>query len=543
VTRVETQHPVARTDTGRIVGVRVPGACLFLGVPYGADTSGPARFLPPEPVEPWPGIKDATTFGPAAPQSVPGAPARRGPWKAPAAPVAGLRVLGSMMRPRNPAESEDCLTLNVFTGGLHPSRPRPVMVWLHGGGFAAGSASSAVYDGSALARTADVVVVSVNHRLGALGYCHLGPFAGEEFRHSGNAGTLDQIAALQWVQHNIAAFGGDPGRVMIFGESGGGWKVSTLLGSPAATGLFHRAASHSGPSVTAVPPDRAAEIAAAFLAALGVCDARQLQSLPCEQVLSAGCAVQAALDDRPLPNVIDGFAPTLDARVLPAHPFSGASLQCSADVPVIVGYNRTEMTMFSSDAQLEPDADGVVSSLSDLIGPSAAKRLHDLARRRYPALGPPRLFAYALSNLVMVPFAGHIARKRRTVAADTYSYRFDLETPVYQGRLMAPHFLDVPFVFNNLEKSQALAGPVSQRTQSIADRMSSAWAAFAETGNPGSADNGLGPWAPYRAENGPTLLIDDEPAMQEGILDEDACELRSIALELCGRDDVLVPVC
>ena len=183
-----------------------------------------------------------------------------------------------------------------------------------------------------------------------------------------------------------------------------------------------------------------------------------------------------------------------------------------------------------------------MSSLSDPIGASAAKRLHDLARRRYPALAPPRLFAYALSNLVMVPFAGHVARKRRTVAADTYSYRFDLETPVYQGRLMAPHFLDVPFVFNNLEGSQALAGPVSQRTQSIADRMSAAWAAFAETGKPGSADNGLGPWAPYRAEGGPPLLIDDEPAMQEGILEEDACELRSIALELCGRDDILVPV-
>ena len=278
------------TVNGKVRGRSVAGIHSFLGVRYGASTEGRNRFMPPQKPRAWAGIQDAFSYGNSAPQSNP-APRAAGTLSA----EIGRLFAGAEGPP--PAESEDCLFLNVWTPGVNDNGKRPVMFWLHGGGFTTGSDSSAMYIGANLARRGDVVVVGINHRLGALGFTHLGDLGGEAFAHSGNVGMLDSVAALEWVRDNIGRFGGDPNRVMIFGESGGGQKVSMLLGSPPAKGLFYRAVIESGPGTKMVERERATEIARMLLAEVGL-DARrlpELQSLPMEKILAAQYGVASKL--------------------------------------------------------------------------------------------------------------------------------------------------------------------------------------------------------------------------------------------------------
>ena len=254
------------------------GINIFKGVPYGASTAGKNRFMPPAKPAPWSGVRDALHYGASAPQTVPGPPSV----------LAGMEFLVSAENPRDVGESEDCLVLNVWTPALD-GRKRPVMFWIHGGGFTSGSGSAPLYDGTNLARRGDVVVVTINHRLGALGYTYLRDAGGEAFAASGNAGMLDIVAALEWVRDNIASFGGDPGRVLIFGESGGGQKVSALLAMPAAKGLFHRAVIESGPGLRMVDRAEGAKVGKMFLDALGVKPERikDIQTAPLERIMAA----------------------------------------------------------------------------------------------------------------------------------------------------------------------------------------------------------------------------------------------------------------
>ncbi len=308
------------TSSGKIRGVVRDGINVFKGIPYGGTTAGKNRFMPPTRPIPWTGTRDALAYGPTAPQTT-GAGGARG---------------GSL------TEGEDCLVLNVFTPALGSGRRRPVMVWLHGGGFSSGSGSGAVLDGSNLARTSDVVVVTINHRLNVFGFTYLGDVAGSDFAFSGGAGMLDIVAALEWVRDHADRFGGDPNLVTIFGQSGGGRKVATLMSMPGAKGLFHRAVIESGAVLRLTTREDANHATELLLAELGLgkSDVRELQKVPMAQLLAANAAVNARLPLREPGQTAN--SPTVDGQALPVHPWDPAGPAISAGIPLLIGYARTE---------------------------------------------------------------------------------------------------------------------------------------------------------------------------------------------------------
>jgi para-nitrobenzyl esterase len=495
-TTVETAH-------GKVRGRSIAGIHSFLGVRYGASTAGRNRFMPPQKPQPWTGVQDAFAYGDSAPQSN---PAQRGDGN--------LRgEIGQLLRGSDglpPPESEDCLFLNVWTPGVNDNVKRPVMFWLHGGGFTTGSDSSSLYIGANLARRGDVVVVGINHRLGALGFTHLGDLGGEAFVHSGNVGMLDAVAALAWVRDNIERFGGDPDRVMIFGESGGGQKVSMLLGSPPAKGLFHRAVIESGPGPKMMERDRATELARMLLAEVGLDGKRvaELQSLPMEKILAAQFAVSAKL--RSFPGIIDGFAPVLDPTVLPAHPFYPHASPISADVPVIIGNNRTEMTLFADPAAFSLDDSGLKTRVKAFLG-DHTDQVIEVYRKANPRATPSDLFFLIWTDDPTTIYSDNIAERRSALGkAPTYRYRFYWETPALGGRLKSPHTLEMPFVFDNTQVAPGLTGGASPEAVALAARVSETWISFATRGDPNSKKSGLPPWPPYDAQQRATMLFNNE---------------------------------
>ena len=311
---------VVETAAGKVRGIDRDGILTFLGVPYGGDTSGPNRFKAPPPVRPWSGIRDATAFGPSS-------------WQ-PSMAGAGdmVATFGGLVEP---SMGDDCLVLNVWTPSTSGS-DRPVLVYFHGGGFLSGSGSWPAYDGTRLAAHGDVVVVTVNHRLGALGFLYLAELGGDEYRSSGANSILDLVAALEWIRDNIAAFGGDPSRVLAYGESGGGWKTSTLLAMPAAQGLFQTAALMSGPSLRCQSPEQGTALAEATLAALNLTPARlrELHDMPGEQLMEAQLAVGMGMAGI---GTGRGFAPVLDGTYITANPIDAIRSGQAPDVPMMIG--------------------------------------------------------------------------------------------------------------------------------------------------------------------------------------------------------------
>jgi para-nitrobenzyl esterase len=502
------EYVVAPTSLGEVRGRIVDGVSEFKGVRYGAPTGGDNRFRPPCAPSPWSGTADALEFGHAAPQRVPG-----GGFRNPARPnvvAPGLVLTDEIrfLRGREP-ESEDCLSLNVWSQGVGSTRGRPVMVWLHGGGFNAGAGSSPLCDGANLVRRGDVVVVTLNHRLGALGFADLEGPLGADFAGSANVGMLDLVLALEWVRDNISAFGGDPHRVTIFGQSGGGWKVSTLLGMPRAHGLFHRAVIQSGPGVRMSERDAAGDLADRFLAQLGsvasaVRDPRRASTA---QILRAQSAAELSLGPRLVPNILRGFVPVVDGATVPSHPFDPVASTGSAAVPILLGHTRTEMTLFLDAESLALDNSGLDSRVAAL-GPRAQQAVATY-RDRHPDASPSRIFAYLHSDVVMLPFVQTLAERHAALGGgSTFYYRLDFETPVLEGRLMSPHGLDVPLVFANTAAGAAYTG-AGPGTRRLSDLMSAAWLAFAETGNPNTEASGLPDWSPYSAET-PIAMVFDE---------------------------------
>lgn len=511
------------TANGKVRGRNIAGIHSFLGLRYGASTEGRNRFMPPQKPQPWTGIQDAFSYGNSAPQSNP------------ARPASDLqrsdigRLIGGTDSP--PPESEDCLFLNVWTPGVNDNGKRPVMFWLHGGGFATGSDSSALFIGANLARRGDVVVVGINHRLNALGFTHLGDLGGEAFAHSGNVGMLDAVAALRWVRENVERFGGDPNRVMIFGESGGGQKVSMLLGSPTAKGLFHRAVIESGPGPKMMERDRATELARMLLAEVGLDGKRvsELQSLPLEKIMAAQFAVSSKL--RGMAGIIDGFAPVLDPTVLPAHPFYPHATRISEDVPVIVGNNRTEMTLFADPAAFSLDETGLKTRVKGMLG-DRADSVIEVYRRANPQATPSDLLFLIWTDYPTTIYSTNIAERRAALGkAPTYRYRFDWETPALGGRLKSPHTLEMPFVFDNVQVAPGLTGGASPEAVALAARVSETWIAFAARGDPNSKKSGLPPWPAYDSERRGTMLFNNESK----VVDDPASEQRKIMDGILNR--------
>ena len=489
VARAADGTTIATTRQGRVRGVLVGGIHRFRGIPYGADTRG-RRFMPPEPAASWTGVRDALDYGDRSPQMGP--------------PYA--RIYNSWLNPQ--PESENCLVLNVHTPGLRDGAKRPVMVWYHGGGFFIGSAALRYADATRLARRGDVVVVTVNHRLNAYGYLSLGHLL-PELADSGNAGTLDTILALRWVRDNIAEFGGDPGNVTIFGQSGGGSKVATLLAAPAAQGLFHKAIVQSSQTLRAAEPPQAEEHTGRVLTALGLkpSEAAALRTMPQTQLSGA---LDAAGND---------YFPVLDGRTLTRHPCDPDAPPLSKNIPLMVGSTKDEARglMGGADESLfNLTWDTLPARLQPLIGELDAGTCVRRLRELHPSASPSDIFFNAASE---ASFRGrahlHAERKHAQGGAPVYRYLFAWESPVDAGRWGASHSIEHAFVFDNVAVSQSMVGATGEHRQ-LVDAVSGAWIAFARNGAPG--------WDAFDPSRRMTMVFDEvsrpisDPLREERLL-------------------------
>jgi para-nitrobenzyl esterase len=481
------------TTAGKVRGAVQGKVQAFKGVPYGASTAPPNRFMPPQKPKPWAGVRDTMQLGQRSPQLL--------------SDFHGFVPPEVEAMDRDEAMGEDCLMLNVWTPGVGAAGKRPVMVWLHGGGYSSGSGGFICYDGAELAGKHDVVVVTVNHRLSVFGYLYLAGVGGEKYAAASNVGQLDIVAALEWVRDNIAAFGGDPKNVTLFGQSGGGGKVSTAMAMPAAKGLFQRAIVQSGAALRGQTKEAATKVAEEFLARLSLTpkDIDKLQSLPMEQILATSDTQKGK---RPPLNT----GPVVDGRTLPGDPFDPTAPAQSADIPLLIGTTETEVTFFPG-TQIDPIDDAKFHALvKQQILRKASDAQVDQLIAAYRA-GRPKDSNTDLF-LIMSSDGGFRAgvlteadRKAQQAKAAVYQYYFTWRSPVREGKLRSYHTLEIPFVFDNVDNCQSMTGKGQDR-YALADRMAKAWVAFARTGNPNHA--GLPKWGAFDTTTRTTMVFDKE---------------------------------
>ncbi len=481
---------IVKTTNGPVRGLSQSGVETFLGLRYAQPPLGTLRFRPPQKLKPWTEVVDADALGAASMQL-------RSGGSAVAFPGDVGKALGEVFTAADDIakQNEDCLFLNVWTPRLGGPAKRPVMVWFHGGGFNYGSGSWPAYDGHNLASRHDVVAITVNHRLNAFGYLYLGELLGEEYATSGNAGQQDLVAVLEWVRDNIAEFGGDPQNVTIFGQSGGGAKVSTLLAMPAAKGLFHRAIVESGPGLRGIPKESATETAQAILKALQVQPA-DLKAVPALDIAKVIAHTQGLR-----------FGPVVDGLALPTNPFDPVAPQQTANVPVMVGCTSDEQTLYQTgqpwwgkltEAELAEKAKAAFGA--------KAPALIEAFKNLRPGDSPSYL--YTDIGSATFAFLGSIRlaeRKAALKAAPAYFYVFKWRSPVDGGILRAPHTMEIPFAFDNIAKGPLFLGDAPS-TQKLADLVSRTWVAFARTGNPNH--KGLPHWPGYEERRRATMVFD-----------------------------------
>ncbi|MGA7711979.1 MAG: carboxylesterase/lipase family protein [Rhizomicrobium sp.] len=468
--------PTARTTAGHVRGAFSSGIATFKGIRYGADTVH-RRFMPPQKPKPWAGVKDALAYGPSCPQS-------RG----------------------EAITSEDCLFLNIWTPALRDGGKRAVMVYIHGGAYSGGSGSANIYDGVNLCKRGNVVVVTLNHRLNAFGYLYLAGRGDAAYADSGNAGQLDLILALEWVRDNIKEFGGDPNTVMVFGQSGGGAKIATLMATPLAKGLFHRATTMSGQQLTASGPLHATQRADVYLAALGVTKLDDIKAVPTENLVKALVAVDPIIGSGGV-----YFGPVLDERSLTRHPFYPDAPSQSADIPMMIGNTHDETRAFITDP-------GVYTlSWDELPARLAANMRVDILpslvieqyKSWFPGISPTDLFF--LATTAARSWRAAIVEDELRAQAGTPAFAYQVDFPTPDPKRRAQHMTDIPLAFDNTDKDGAITGNGAE-ARAMAAIVSETFIAFAKSGNPNN--KALPQWKPYTLPNRETMVFNLPPMLE-----------------------------
>lgn len=486
---------IVETKNGKIEGDFKDGIYVFKGIPYAAPPIGEFRWLPPQPVQPWGGVREAKTFGPNPPQNM-----------LPGEPIESLRMEGP--------QDEDCLYLNIWSPGFDKG-PRPVMVWIHGGAFIIGSGSQPVSDTGILAARGDVVYVSINYRLGALGFMNLKEATGGRIPATGNEGLLDQVAALQWVQDNISAFGGDPDNVTVFGESAGGMSIGCLMGMHAAKGKFHKAILQSGAANTVGALENATDITGQYLEILGIGaeEVDAMRSLTVKQLMGA----QQTLSDqlRATRQVITPFQPLVDGEVIPELPIKAIQKGSGKGILVLAGTNRDEWKLFG---MMEPGLDqldeaGLAERLGNLIPteyvPGLIEAYKNARKGRGEATTPLEILSAIQTDLMFRMPVVRLVEAQVNHKQPVYNYLFTWNSPVAGGILGACHALDIGFVFGKHDDTFCGTGPDADQ---LSRNMQDAWIAFARTGNPSCES--IGTWEPY-GDRRATMMLDKTFRLEE----------------------------
>lgn len=473
---------IVESVCGKVRGEQIDGVYAWKGIPYAKPPVGSLRFRAPEKPESWTGIRDAVEFGPTAPQ--------------PSTDV--MKFLGEEVDNTR----EDCLNLNIWSPGADDKR-RPVMVWIHGGAYISGSGSADSYDGASFAQQGDVVVVTINYRLGIMGFLHLGEIGGKEYATSGNCGIQDQVVALQWVQDNIAAFGGDPNQVTIFGESAGAMCVGTLLAFPAAKGLFSQVILQSGAANNALSTKKATSVAKNLLHTLDVKpdELTKLAEMPIEKLIEAST---------PLPQL--SLGPVVDGVSLPEDPEKALANGVSKDIPTLIGTNKDEFRLYSffDPVWKNPDLKVIESHFQQTIG------------SKWPIISSfidtEKLDQTVFDNLLTMHVFTFPALKMAELlskqGAPVWMYRFDWQSPAYNGMLKACHAMEIAFVWNTLNKPGTvnLTGDSPDRQQ-VANQMHQAWIAFARNGNPNTTE--VPTWPAYNMETRETMIFNTDSKVEQ----------------------------
>lgn len=492
--------PVVVTTAGAVRGRLGPNGdvAIFSGVPYASTTGGARRWQPPATPQAWTGIREATTYGPSAPQNP--------------------STIETAWSGGNLVTSEDCLTVNVWTPSPDRSE-RPVMVWVHGGGFTGGSGSTPWYDGSSLCRRGDVVLVTFNYRLGALGFLDLSAEGGERLAHAANCGILDQVALLRWVRDNIAAFGGDPGNVTLFGESAGAMSIGTLLAMPSASGLFHRAILQSGAAHNCSNRQRARRVAAQLREAAGLRGkggVEDLEALDADLIISAQAAVERLYQTSDLP-----FQPVVDGVDLPRPPLEAIAGGSASDIAVIIGTTAEEMRLYSVWDQTLASADdrGIAERMRTFTGAMTDDVLVVYRQNRPDASAADLWVAIATDWVFRIP-AIRLLEAQLTHQSACWSYLFTMRSTAFGGLLGSCHGLDIPFTFDALDRPGVdLFTGAPEGGAELAAAMGGSWVAFARTGDPNHV--GIPLWPRYDTDRrltmelGSQLRVVADPAGRE----------------------------
>lgn len=490
---------VTNTKYGKVRGYILRGIHTYLGIPYGADTSGENRFMPPKKPASWTDIKPAIWWGNSAPQNMENRYANS---------------YSSFIDHWNYDDvSEDCLRINVWTPAINDTKKRPVIVWLHGGGFVNGNGiEQDGYNGENLSRRGDVVFCSLNHRLGPMGFANFAGIGGNKYAASGNVGMLDIVAALEWVRDNITSFGGDPGNITIIGQSGGGVKVSTLTAMPSAKGLFHKAVVLSGASLKAADKEVSEKLGAYILQEAGLTAAQvdKLQQLPWKEYYEIASRASKKLSDemKAQGKRGGGWSPVADGNFLPQHPYDPAPTPLAADIPMMICTTFNESSPSRTDASLEKiTLDGVKEKLKERFGEDAGK-VADAYAKAFPEKKPVEIWSMAVSNRQN---AVALANAKSKQQAPVYLAWFGWQPPLFDNRMRAFHCSDICFWFYNTDLMLTHTGG-GARPRKLSEKMADSFLKFARTGNPNGG--GLPTWPKYTAQNGETMILDDTPVVK-----------------------------